>query len=483
MENPRFEVIILAMLSRVSSHRFYDLGASQSLREFAAKYSMNSPIKHAEPVLGKQDLDRARTQLSAHSLHTQSSQPVSYAHAIDSLLHSQASAQGSATRAPLCIIGFDELGLEQADSVAGGDLVWEDSASPLISYLSPSDCRAHYCFTTRPYDELRPKSWHSIHIAPISKLCYVEYGIHPFGLHECEIVAYDKSYLRYYDYLFSPTAFHAQTAQAQQTGRSLLHIEVAGSARIEELIESSARHLGRLDSIPSPKSHRPKLRVLYLPRWSLQDLHSTFSRYIELLLDEARAGRIALHFRPHPNFYDHVVNEQKIMTQAQWDRFKSDVQEYGFWDESPNILESFSRADVLISDTSSALIYAFLSGKPTIYTQGSFRAELNSWALRIAQGCFIASSADELLELLARFGDDYKGTFATRLALRDEILKQAFYLPEGGSARFITQWLLDDYARTLDSMGEGLAPSPARPIPSAEPLPQESLPTTRAANV
>ena len=94
----------------------------------------------------------------------------------------------------------------------------------------------------------------------------------------------------------------------------------------------------------------------------------------------------------HPNMYDHLV-ESNLLSKQQWQGIKDCVEKYGFWDTRPSIMESFSDSDIIISDTSSMLIYAFLSGKPTIYTQGDDMAEICAWALRVAQGVFIAKAS------------------------------------------------------------------------------------------
>lgn len=426
--NPAFEIIVLAMPSRVIGTRFYDLRASRSLREFALKM-------HCQVITQR---DVALRHLATPHLQTTPASHTSYKQNL------------------LCVIGFDERGLDSA-------VDFSQPADFDVCHLSPCECKAHYCFTTRPYNELRPESWHSKHIALVSKLCYVEYGVHAFGLHEEDICAYHGDYLRYYDYLFSPTAFHAAAAQAHQHGDSLLNIKITGSARFDELIAHATRDLDSsshaLYTPPSTDefqresssiSAAHKLRVLYLPRWSTQDPHSTFLHYMKPLLDLARSGKISLHFRPHPNFYDYLVHGSGVMTQAQWNELQNDIKRYGYWDENPSIIESFTRADVLVSDTSSMLIYAFLSGKPTIYTQGGFRAELNSWALRVVQGCFIASSVGDLLGILERFCANYEATAALKGQFWQEIVAQNFYLPESTSAGEIMQHITRDYTYTME---------------------------------
>lgn len=394
--NPLFEVIVLAMPSRVESSAFYDLNASISTQSFAQKVRTQAIL--VQDILDSSGLDSSLAR--AKSLRT-----AKLAQWLESSL-----AQSSK---PVCLIGFD---------------------SALNVPITPQDLAAHYCFTTRPYDSLRPALWSNYSIAQVSKLCYVEYGVYMFSACEQDISAYDPMLLRYYDYLFSPTGFHTWLSSSRQSAPSLLHIITTGSAYFEAILAAKA----------SLKTHIKPLRVLWTPRWAACDMHSTFLRYVDVLLEQAREGRFLLHFRPHPNMYDHLVIESKILSKQRWQDIKESIDRYGKWDTRPSIIESFNDCDVIISDTSSMLIYAFLSGKPTIYTQGHSTAEISAWALRVVQGVFITTTEGELLQVLDDLCSHLLQAFAPKAALRSYILQQNFHFPKQGASSAITQALLQD---------------------------------------
>lgn len=394
--NPLFEVIVLAMPSRVESSAFYDLNASISTQSFAQKVRTQAIL--VQDILDSSGLDSSLAR--AKSLRT-----AKLAQWLESSL-----AQSSK---PVCLIGFD---------------------SALNVPITPQDLAAHYCFTTRPYDSLRPALWSNYSIAQVSKLCYVEYGVYMFSACEQDISAYDPMLLRYYDYLFSPTGFHTWLSSSRQSAPSLLHIITTGSAYFEAILAAKA----------SLKTHIKPLRVLWTPRWAACDMHSTFLCYVDVLLEQARQGRFLLHCRPHPNMYDHLVIESKILSKQRWQDIKESIDRYGKWDTRPSIMESFSDCDVIISDTSSMLIYAFLSGKPTIYTQGDSTAEISAWALRVVQGVFITTTEGELLQVLDDLCSHLLQAFAPKAALRSYILQQNFHFPKQGASSAITQALLQD---------------------------------------
>lgn len=394
--NPLFEVIVLAMPSRVESSAFYDLNASISTQSFAQKVRTQAIL--VQDILDSSGLDSSLAR--AKSLH-----------ALTQCLESTLATSPK----PLCLIGFD---------------------SALNVPITPQDLAAHYCFTTRPYDSLRPEPFSNYSIAQVSKLCYVEYGVYMFSACEQDISAYDPVLLRYYDYLFSPTGFHTWLSSSRQSVPSLLHIITAGSAYFEAILAANLRS-------PQACANKP-LRVLWTPRWAACDMHSTFLRYVDVLLERAREGRFLLHFRPHPNMYDHLVVESKILSKQRWQDIKESIDRYGKWDTRPSIIESFNDCDVIISDTSSMLIYAFLSGKPTIYTQGDSTAEISAWALRVVQGVFITTTEGELLQVLDDLCSHLLQAFAPKAALRSYILQQNFHFPKQGASSAITQALLQD---------------------------------------
>lgn len=319
-----------------------------------------------------------------------------------------------------CVVGFD---------------------TQMYPMIFPSDTQAQYCFTTRPYDGLRPRGWSNADISECMKLCYVEYGILIFSANNNN-VAYANEYLRYYDFIFAPTIFHQYVIQKHQKSLNFMQILVVGSSRLETIANTDF-------SKPLAK----KLTVCYMPRWNNCDSHSSFFMYMDLLWTLARQDKITLIWRPHPNMYDHYVKATKLWTQEQWNALVTTPNVY--LDTDPNYFDSFKKADVLISDTSSMLVYSFLSGKPTIYTQNILGGELNNWAAKwVYKGCFVMNDQDTLKAFLEQLQEDYHEVVYDLQGRHKEILNESFYFPQEGSVQRIIDTLIADTQNTFKSRGE-----------------------------
>ena len=323
-----------------------------------------------------------------------------------------------------CVVGFD---------------------SQLQPTLFPQDIMAHYCFMARPYD-VRPHGWGNADIAKISKLCYIEYGIFNFSAHQelCDVV-YNPKNLCYYDFIFAPTTFHQCVMQKQQESLGFTQILVVGSCRLEKI---------RNTDFFKQSNTTHKLTVCYMPRWNIHDSHSTFFVYKDLLWTLAREDKITLIWRPHPLMYDEYVKRQKILTQEQWDNLIATPNVV--LDINPSYFDSFKKADVLISDTSSMLTYSFVSGKPTIYTQNIMSKEVNNWAAKwIYTGCFVINNADSLKELLENLQEEYHNTIAPLQNHHEKILNENFYFPQDGSVQRIIDILVTDRQNTITRSQKG----------------------------
>lgn len=294
-----------------------------------------------------------------------------------------------------CVVGFD---------------------SQMQVTLYPETTQAHYCFTTRPYDSLRPHGWSNADIAERMKLCLIEYGIHNFSSYQKNIVAYESRFLRYYDFIFSPTVFHKYLVEQRQESDSFAKVIATGSPLLENIINTDFS-----------KVSARNLTVCYMPRWNPVDSHSTFSVYSDFLWTLAREGKIVLIWRPHPNMYDYYVKSTKILTQEQWDFFATTPNV--FLDSNPSYFDSFKKSDILISDTSSMLTYAFLSGKPTIYTQNLMGEELNNWSAKwVYQGCFIVNNQDSLEKVLNEMQENRDSIILSLQSSYKKIINESFSL-------------------------------------------------------
>ncbi len=307
--------------------------------------------------------------------------------------------------------------------------------------IFPRDIKAHFCFTTRPYSCLRPKGWDNQSLARFYKLVHMDYGALMHSLSHGDGV-FDFLELRYYDFVFIATNYHKNLIESKQATfyqQTYTKIFSVGSGKFEEIVSAFS------DYSP-PQTIRT---IAYMPRWcdgeGLQD-YCSFMRIFPYLLDLAKCGHIELIFRPHPNMYDHFVNATKILTKQQWEAMTQELDSLpnATLDTNPSLLETFCKADVLISDASSMLVYGFLSGKPTIYTQNQIGGEVNNWALQWLQGCFIANDTHDLHKILLSLQNDCKSTMRPKILIREEIIEKCFTFLQPSSTEAIKQILLAD---------------------------------------
>lgn len=306
--------------------------------------------------------------------------------------------------------------------------------------ILPAHTQAHYCFTTRPYDSLRPRGWRNADIAECMKLARIEYGIYFVALHlryipsDCPSAPWDKRTNRYYDFLFVPDTFHRDIMAFHKHKDAYTRLVITGSPRLESFKQKD---------FTKPKT--PKLTLFYTSRYSKDDSYNTFFTFIEYFIRLAKEDKIEFIYRPHPNMYDTKQGNHNILNQEQWQEFVAQFSAPNLWlDSNPSYEESFKKADVIISDASSTIVYAFLANKPIIYTQNLMGGEVNNWALKLLQGCFIIDSLDSMRELITKLQEDFQGTIVPLCLRREEILKHCFYFPPTGSVQCIIDTLLAD---------------------------------------
>lgn len=362
----RFEVVVLAMPSKVISSAFYDLNATKSLYEFAESLRVEIAM----------DITQNR--------HLQ------------------------------CIIGFDR---------------------DFRIRFYPQDFKTQYFINTRPYSVLRPKGWDNASVGAFMKLCHIDYGVH---VHSRKMPVCEFLELKYYDLIFAISAFHAEIISITQEDK-YSEILPVGCAKFEQIL-----HLAQK---PKRSASSP-LTCCYMPRWNGIDGYGTFLKYIESFLSMAKKRELEFILRPHPNMLD------AFSSAGMGDEIKTIFKriescKYALIDVNQDVSEAFLKADVLITDASSMLVYSFLSGKPTIFTQNLFGGEMNNWALCLLQGCFVVNTKDELFSLLGEFKSDFDKAFMPKIALRERILKQLFNFSKTPASEKIRDILFKDFAKEI----------------------------------
>lgn len=322
-----------------------------------------------------------------------------------------------------CVVGFD---------------------SQMQVTLYPETTQAHYCFTTRPYDSLRPHGWSNADIAECMKLCRVEYGmlfvaLHLDFLYDCPNAPWYHRANRCYDFLFLPDIFHRDIMVSCKDKSAYTNFVVTGSPRLETFRQGDFS-----------KPHTEKLTLFYTSRYAKGDPYGTFFTFIEYFMQLANEDKINFIYRPHPNMCDTKPGNHNILNETQWRDFVARFDAPNLYlDTNPSYHDSFQKADVIISDASSTIVYAFLANKPVIYTQNLVGGELNGWAVKILQGCFIVDTLDSMRELIVELQNDFHGTLAPLLCRREKILKECFYFPPEGSMQRVTDTLMADYRNII----------------------------------
>jgi CDP-glycerol glycerophosphotransferase (TagB/SpsB family) len=111
-------------------------------------------------------------------------------------------------------------------------------------------------------------------------------------------------------------------------------------------------------------------------------------------------------------------------------------------DETGDYIDTFIASDVLVSDISSMLLEYFVTGKPIIYTH---RVDtFNELGRKLSEGFYWVENSTELQETL----DMLMGGNDPLKFKREELIREHFYMPEGGAGVMIKDTLQADYVST-----------------------------------
>lgn len=287
-----------------------------------------------------------------------------------------------------------------------------------------------YVFHPVPYEHFYPDQLKPAVVQRYARLCYVPYVgqlIYSSG------VAETTHHSEYFKLL--RLAFLADEWEKRRLMKNLVWygyrkgIKVVGSPHAERVAEVA-------DCIASRVSGRP--RVLWTPRWNTAEGNCHFFDHKNLLLEMSERSEIDFTFRPHPLCLAHFLNSGEL-TQAEHDTYlgriaqcahaKLDVGDY---------MQALKNHEIFVSDMSSVLGDAFLTGKPVVYTH---RVDhFNELGRFMAQGFYWVRTPSELstrLRSLAAGEDPLQGK-------REELLKAFHARQPRGAARRILEHIRSD---------------------------------------
>ncbi len=287
-----------------------------------------------------------------------------------------------------------------------------------------------YVFHSVPYENFYPDQLKPAVVHRYARLCYVPYVgqlIYSSGVAE---TTHHSDYFK-----LLRLAFLADEWEKRRLMKNLVWygyrkgIKVVGSPHAERVAEIA-------ECITSRVSRRPQ--VLWTPRWNSAEGNCHFFDHKNLLLEMSEKGEIDFTFRPHPLCLAHFLKSGEL-TQAEHDTYlgriaqcahaKLDVGDY---------MQALKNHEIFVSDMSSVLGDAFLTGKPVVYTH---RVDhFNELGRFMAEGFYWVRTPAELsmrLRSLAAGDDPLQGK-------REELLKAFHARQPRGAARRILEHIRSD---------------------------------------
>lgn len=314
----------------------------------------------------------------------------------------------------------------QGIAVAGG----ASSPSADLASLKPD-----YAFHSVPYDKFYPDHLQANEVWRYARLCYVPYVgqlIYASGVAE---TTHDAGYFQLVRLAFLADEWERERLLKYHEGHvNKSGIKVVGSPHAEQITRSFKRAAAELSSIPL---------VLWTPRWNTAEGNCHFFDYKDVLMQLSEEAKISLTFRPHPLCLPHLLKTGEL-TQEEHDRYlaRLDRCQLSRLDQSGDYLKSLDAHEVFVSDMSSVLGDAFLTGKPVIYTH---RVDhFNELGRFMSEGFYWVRTKDELVERLLSLAAGHDPLKEKRAELLKAFKRQQ---PPGAAGRILEHLRCDRVCR------------------------------------
>ncbi len=264
-----------------------------------------------------------------------------------------------------------------------------------------------YVFMQRPYDKYLPPMLKSPNVISKTKTVYIPYaynGAHNFLSLVSEKQFYRNIYLTFTDSIEIKNEIIKGLNNLYTNG--LVKIEYLGYPCLEKYCLSKCCE--KKNSINS---------ILWTPRWSYDPLYggSHFLEYKDFFVDFAKKNpRINIIFRPHPLLFDYLRREN-MMTSREIDDFMNEINKCGIiLDKNEDILETFSKVDLLVTDFSSIIIEYYLTGKPFIYCESPI-IHLNEAFVNVLKHAYKVEDYIELNSILNKVINEGDSKYESRI--------------------------------------------------------------------
>ena len=284
-----------------------------------------------------------------------------------------------------------------------------------------------YIFFQRCWEAYVPVSLRTRNVIRYAKTCYVPYAFHCFR----DPASYYQTRFFFNLYMMFCCSEQQKETYRISDRRKSEFLGFPGLCKIET----------------SEPAMSAGLRILWTPRWTTDSQYggTTFFDYKDKFVPfKQRHPNIQIIFRPHPLTFEHAIQTER-MTPEDIDRFKQRNEEAGIlFDENADVNQTLQDIDIMITDYTSVIIDAFLSGKILIYCGGK-TDETPSETLRQILDCsYRAETWEEVeaaLEMLGRGEDPMRDARKT--------LAEALIQAHRNSDQAILQYIADDYHQNI----------------------------------
>lgn len=317
-----------------------------------------------------------------------------------------------------------------------------DAMSENGSWYNLKGLNPDYVFYSRPYNNYLPSAYTSEIVGSYTKICLVLYGIMltKNGLR----TAFNKAFCSNIYAYFADNSPAADLYKSQfpfQVKHKLQNIIITGAPALESIIDRKSEHAEAWSF-----SHN-LFKIIWTPRWIIDPATgegTNFFNYKDFLIDFAQANKdIDFLFRPHPLALDNFIRagamsaEEAVSFKNVCGRAKNIS-----LDESEEYVATFWTSSMIISDISSLLPEYLVTGKPIIYCDTNINLELEDFARKMLEACYIAKSREDITAYIYEIkrGNDYLKE--KRQQILSEIFGSDFY----NASDKIVSFLLTDHA-------------------------------------
>lgn len=269
-----------------------------------------------------------------------------------------------------------------------------------------------YLFYQRPYDPVYPNKLKSKNASKYTKLCYIPYGpddVRNFGTKPL-------SFFRNLSISFLEDSCNVALVKAKFNSKF--------NFRYNRFVNIGYPSFEQMLKLEKKEKVASTCRILWTPRWSYSPIigGSHFFEYVNFITSMALSSKITLTIRPHPLMWENFLKE-KLITIDQINKYKTKWNELNITlDNNQNVLDTFKRTDILISDTSSIVLMFFLTNKPIIFCKFN-SADYSELFKKILPGMYLVNTQEELKKTINNLikGIDPKKN------IRDSIINEFSY--------------------------------------------------------